>query len=74
MEDKENYTELDETLVEISELLESISLILSCINSKNCRMSLLPSSSMLLRVPEINHDFSSLDTETERESDVEYKL
>ena len=41
----ENYNELDETLVEIAELLESIR----------------------IRVPRINYDFDSLETETEEE-------
>jgi hypothetical protein len=49
MEDKD---ELDETLIEIAELLESIR----------------------LRVPEIEHTFSDLETKSEKESDVEYKL
>lgn len=52
MDDKENYTELDETLSEIAELLESIR----------------------LRVPEINDNFSDLETKSEKGSDVEYKL
>ena len=47
MDDKENYTELDDTLSEIAELLESIR----------------------LRVPDINHNFSDLETKGSDERD-----